>query len=149
MFQRILLAVDGSEPAKRAVAVAAELARLSGGELLIVHVHLRQPARGTAELHEIVVMRSGHSGTSEAEGAQILDDALAQVSQAGGTARTELLLPEAGADVADGLRAAIDEFGADTIVMGSRAYGARSGLMGESIARKMLHSAGLPVCAVP
>jgi len=48
-----------------------------------------------------------------------------------------------------GLIAAADEFGAGIIVMGSRAHGALSGLIGQSVARKVLHIARRPVCAVP
>ncbi len=46
MFQKVLLAVDGSEHAAKAVPVAAELAKKSDGEVLVFHASEFMIARG-------------------------------------------------------------------------------------------------------
>ena len=46
MFERIVLAVDGSEPAQRAVPVAADIASKYGSEVIAVHVLEKQIGRG-------------------------------------------------------------------------------------------------------
>src|SRR5512132_1033087 len=46
MFERIVLAVDGSEPAQRAVPVAADIASKYGSEVIAVHVVEQQLGRG-------------------------------------------------------------------------------------------------------
>ncbi len=43
MFERLLLAVDGSEASRRAGEVAIQLARLSGGEVIVCHVTEAEP----------------------------------------------------------------------------------------------------------
>ena len=48
MFQKVLLAVDGSEHSAKAVPVAADLAKKSGGEVVVFHVREYQVARGGA-----------------------------------------------------------------------------------------------------
>lgn len=42
MIERVLVATDGSEPASKAVAFAADLAGSYGAELLVLHVLLRE-----------------------------------------------------------------------------------------------------------
>jgi nucleotide-binding universal stress UspA family protein len=45
MFGTILLAVDGSKPAERAVELAARIAKADGDEIVVVHVTERLPYR--------------------------------------------------------------------------------------------------------
>jgi hypothetical protein len=45
MFDTILLAVDGSKPAEKAVELAARIAKADGDEIVVVHVTERLPAR--------------------------------------------------------------------------------------------------------
>lgn len=45
MFEKIVLAVDGSEHSKRAVPVAADLAQKYGGEVIAGHVREREVSR--------------------------------------------------------------------------------------------------------
>jgi nucleotide-binding universal stress UspA family protein len=45
MFGTILLAVDGSEPAEKAVELAARIAKADGDAIVVVHVTERLPYR--------------------------------------------------------------------------------------------------------
>ena len=45
MFDTILLAVDGSKPAEKAVELAARIAKADGDEIVVVHVTERLPYR--------------------------------------------------------------------------------------------------------
>lgn len=97
IFEKVL-AVDGSEQAKRAIPVATELAKLAGGELLIVPVHLKDVGLGAAA---DVAYTSSLPTEPQNEGARLLQDTLDQVQQAGGATRTELRVFQ-GDDVAGG-----------------------------------------------
>src|SRR5687767_9950241 len=49
MFNTIVLGLDGSENSKRAVPAAVELARQSGGRIIIAHVAERVDSKGGGE----------------------------------------------------------------------------------------------------
>ena len=48
MFKTIVLALDGSEGSRRAIPVAAELARQNGGRIVIAHVEQDVAGKGGA-----------------------------------------------------------------------------------------------------
>src|SRR5262249_51780824 len=51
MFNRIVLALDGSETAKRGIPVAVGLAKAAGAKIVIAHVEERMATKGRAPLH--------------------------------------------------------------------------------------------------
>src|SRR5512144_1287453 len=51
MFKTIVLALDGSEGAKRAIPVATELARAGEGRIVIAHVEERTVGKGGGPIH--------------------------------------------------------------------------------------------------
>ena len=50
MFKTIVLALDGSEGSRRAIPVAAELARQNGGRIVIAHVEQDVAGKGGAPI---------------------------------------------------------------------------------------------------
>ena len=60
MFETIVLAVDGSEHAERAVSVAGEIARRFGGEVVVLHVREHQVTWG--EDIDVESERAEHEG---------------------------------------------------------------------------------------
>ena len=138
MFKKIVLALDGSEHADKAIPVARELAQESGGKIDVVHVR------------EVVGSRAGvrpvlyDEDEVEAKiGAQVAD-----LRGAGIDAELHRFTAIVGgpahqiAETANGL-------GADLIVVGTRGHSAIAGLIAGSVTQRLLHLAHCPVLAVP
>ncbi len=138
MFERILVAVDGSDHSMRAVAAAKDLAQKSNGEVRVVHVHEREfpavrGAVGTAETPaEAGRLLERYVKELEADGVSTSGDARA--SRLGGAAREILHSAE--------------EFNADLIIMGTRGLSDFAGLLLGSVAHKVIHHASCPVMVV-
>lgn len=136
MFEKIVLAVDGSELSKRAVPVAADLAQKYGGEVIAVHVREREVSRAGAVDFE----------TTE-EGQRIVDEAVRALKDVGASARGESWGTIYGRAAAEIVRVAADE-GAGIIVMGTRGLTDLKGLLVGSVTHKVLHLADCPVLVV-
>jgi nucleotide-binding universal stress UspA family protein len=136
MFERIVLAVDGSDQARGALAAAVDLARKSRGEVLVVHVHDLGPTS-----RETVDPETHHD-------ARLLTDALLDVViKRGVVARAELRsAPSTG--VAKEILRAARGFAADTIVLGSRGLGEFAGILLGRVAHKVIQMSDCPVVVV-
>ena len=137
MFKTIVLALDGSEGAKKAIPVATELARAGDGRILIAHVEERTVGKGGGPIH-----------ANEKEIRQQLDELAGQLSDEG--IQTEVR----AADVVVGgpahvIMSMADEAGADLIVTGTRGHTAVSGLLVGSVTHRLLHISDRPVLVVP
>src|SRR5262245_9495745 len=133
---KVMVPLDGSAFAERAVTYAAGLARAAGGRLLLVRASLsyRYELEGVAA-------------------ATPLDPpAKAELDQAAERARAFALPVEAhlvpGADAADALVAAAGQLGADLIVMSTHGRGGVSRLVMGSVATGVVQHAVVPVLLV-
>lgn len=126
MFQKVLLAVDGSEHSARAVPVAADIAKKSNGEVVVFHAREYLLAKGGAYALEDV---------SEASG--LVERVRADVAGAGVEVcgRTE---PSREGRAAQAILDAADAEGADAIVMGCRGRSDLAGLLLGSVAHKVI-----------
>lgn len=136
MFDKILLAVDGSEHAKRAVSVAADVAKASAGcEVIVFHVR------------EVELARGAQAPETPSEAADmvnsIVHDLHAQQVKARGDARSAAF-GRAAHDIVDEAKS----IGADLIVMGSRGLSDFTGMLVGSVAHKVIHLAECPVLVV-
>jgi nucleotide-binding universal stress UspA family protein len=123
MFDRLLIAVDGSDCARRAAKFGLELADAYDAAVDVVAVY---------------------RGDDEAGGA-ILDDIAGMASDVGVAVDTELLSGKPARSIADYAAGA----GADLVVVGRRGRsGARERLLG-SITERVLRRSGPPVLTVP
>lgn len=132
MFERILLAVDGSDHSKKAAAAATEVARSSGGEVYVLHVHeegVISPMETPSEATDLV---NGVVDTLRRDGVK----AEGEVA----TARSGQAAPEI-LDMAKALQSGL-------IVMGTRGLSDFSALLVGSMAHKILHHAECPVLLV-
>ncbi len=136
MIHRILLAVDGSEAAERAVPVAGELAGKSGSEVLVLHV--RGIGVGRAAAFEL---------ESIDEAANLTDRTVRWLKDAGVSARGDVRTALHGREAKEILEAVKAE-DVDLIVMGSRGLGDLAGLLLGSVTHKVLHLADRPVLIV-
>ena len=139
MYQNIVVAIDESETADRAVAAAGELAKLSGGSVTILHVRE----------HQDVVGKSGGSFDNEdlATAESLVAKASASLEGLGVSSSSKLLHMPLG-HLAEVIVQEAEDLGADTIVVGSHG---RSGLAAAflgSTAYKVVHLADRPVLIV-
>lgn len=136
MFERVLVPIDGSEHANRAVETAIELARCHGSEVFLLHV-----IRNLSLPKEIMEMIA--TGEITAPRMQILQDSAdiilskaQQKFQEAGIARVhrECLLGDPASEI---LKFA-GQNGVDLIVIGQRGLGPNESLLG-GVARKLVN----------
>lgn len=145
-MKKLLVATDGSEGADRAVDFAAELAKMSKAQLLIVNV------TGAHSIPEAVLVKF-----SQAEHVWVRE-LLASLSsemlqKARDRARalevTDIALESRSGDVAQTLLDVAEQFGADAIVVGKRGSGRVAGLLLGSVSQKLVSLASKVVIVVP
>jgi len=127
MFDTIALAVDGSEHSNKGIAVAAELARLSKGKVLVLHVREHDLSRG--QIWELET-------ASDAEG--VVRRAVDEIKKAGAAAEGDVVRTAHGT-VAQALVDTARDHKADTIVMGSRGLSDVAGMVLGSVTHKVIH----------
>jgi nucleotide-binding universal stress UspA family protein len=146
--RRILVAVDGSGPSLRAVAMAASLARASGGTVTLLHAVdprlLRFLPTETALAGEArlgLIPDAVERGIREdAESQLALCQRLCEKAGVAATTRVEVAAPVRA--IAD---AAAD---ADLVVIGSRGRGALSGAALGSVSQRLLGATHKPILVV-
>lgn len=143
MFSRILVAVDGSPFAERALKCAVDLAKRYAAKLIIVHVILRQ-------FYAVTPSEAGVLATTvfakemEAEGKQIVSKAEAYARAQAAEYESKLLQ---GVPAEEIIKTAISE-NVDLIVIGSRGLTeVRAFLLG-SVSDKVSHHAKCPTLIV-
>jgi nucleotide-binding universal stress UspA family protein len=144
MFSRILVAVDGSPFAERALVHAVELSKKYEAKLLIVHVVLRR-------FYAVTPSEAGVLATTvfvkemESEGKKIIEKSEEFVNSAGIVAYECKLLQGVPAD--EIVRLAQAEK-VDLIVLGSRGLSEVRGFLLGSVSDKVTHHAKCPVLIV-
>ena len=128
IFKRILVALDESEKAWRAVAITADVASRYG-----------------ATVHVEYVLDETQTGEDDAVGA-LVEAAVKHLESAGVTAEGKVR-PAAGR-IADELIGAAREMNADLIVMGSRGMSEFGAMMLGSTSHEVLEQAHCPVLVV-
>ena len=139
MFERILLAVDGSEHGYNAARMAADLARAMKSETLrIVVSYGRIPAYlGEPNLQEAINARLNEVQEILHKAVEIVGDVPAEV-------HTELI----EGDAAESIIEVAKVRNSSVIVMGSRGLGRLAGLVLGSTSQKVVSHAPCPVLIV-
>ena len=172
MFTRILCPLDGSEHARKALALAIDLAKKYDAELLLAHVLLRHSDQAALKHFAEVEGLARHVepelrrlqgmdarlevGTAYDDrvvssrvlvevGQHILDDAVGDARVAGVKKVDTLLLD---GDAADSVLRCIEERGVDCVVMGSRGMSDIKGLFMGSVSHKVANRAPCTCIAV-
>lgn len=141
-MMKLLVAVDGSEAAARAIDVTARLAReLGGAEVLLLNVRESPAYYGELPAFDAEAVEAALAAGQQ----ELLDAAVARARAAGLTALTTLR--------ADGLPAqeiarVAGENAVDQIVMGTHGRNALAGLLMGSIAQRVVHLVSVPVLLV-
>ena len=139
MFKSIVLALDGSEGAKRGIPIAVELAKEGKGKIVIAHVEERMATKGRAPL--------------EADEDEIQADLRAMVKDfaaEGIEASLEMGdVMAGGAGTAHAIADIAERSKADLIVTGTRGHSPVAGLLVGSVTQRLLHIAKQPILVVP
>jgi nucleotide-binding universal stress UspA family protein len=147
MYDRILVALDGSETASRALDAALDLAKLTGAKLQPLYVIDLPLIAFDAPGYDPSIVRSALAE----EGRRVTADATERIARAGvvGIARTIEVSLTSGEDIAHCIELAARDFGADLIVMGTHGRrGVRRLVLG-SVAERTVRAAPCPVLLVP
>ena len=133
MFNTIVVAVDGSDYANRALAAACELSQIHHSALHIVHVN---------NAHEVFISVGASSVAIRPEdyakaGETILEQALEVVKASDGEAVTHQLDGNFGQAVVD----KAENLSADLIVVGSKGHSDLAGMMLGSVSHKITNLA--------
>jgi len=139
MFKAIVLALDGSDTAKRGIPIAVELAKEGKGKIVIAHVEERMATKGRAPLEadedEIQAELRAMIKDFAAEGIEASLEMGDVMAGGAGTAH-------AIADIAERSKA-------DLIVTGTRGHSPVAGLLVGSVTQRLLHIAKQPILVVP
>lgn len=144
MFNRILVAIDGSPPSGHALRTASELGRQSGAQLRLVHV-LDQSAYWTG--YDPAGGAAGQLlAAMQDSGRRVLDEA-AQAARAAGVAADTLLVDRLGAGgrLGEAVADAAGTWGADLIVVGTHGRRGPSRLLLGSGAEEIIRLSPVPV----
>jgi len=134
MFDKIVLAVDGSEHSERAVDAAAEVAHEGTTEVLVLHL---QELGAAGRAGPIPLEQPG-------EAADLVNRVTADLRGRGVKARGEAYAVLTS-DVAPQIISSAADFGAGLIVMGTRGRSEFASLLLGSVAHKVIHHAPCPV----
>ena len=147
MLNQILVALDGSEHADRALDLACEIANRFDAELLALHVMSDKPlsdaerrmAQGNVRLmsQRLAEQAAATGGRfRRALGERFLESA-ARRAQENSVRRVRTLLQDG--DPATAILRAADDAAADLIVLGRRGLGDLAGLLLGSVSHKVAH----------
>lgn len=143
MFHRILVAIDGSEHAQRALSEAIDLARLSNARLTVMTV---QQKPSTLLVGGPVVPPVDMKGLDEAlqqEHEQLLESAIEQVPR-----DVSVVKVLAQGSPASAIVEQAHKDGNDLIVMGSRGRGGVASMLLGSVSHQVLQRSTAPVLVV-
>jgi nucleotide-binding universal stress UspA family protein len=145
MFRSILVPVDGSVHAQKALDVACQLARQEQSALILLHIPERL-AHDTLLVWGIgAVEMTASQEELESAGRQVMARA-AEAARDAGVTQIETMIAQG-----DPTRVILDEAGrrgVDAIVMGSRGLGDLKGLVAGSVSHKVSHAADCSVITV-
>ncbi|WP_139492420.1 universal stress protein [Brevibacillus dissolubilis] len=141
MYHIVLIPIDGSEHADKALRYALPLAKALQGEVILLNV---QPSFHTPNVKRFFNEDSIHE-YQEQLAQEAMEKAVAIVNEAGVTYRTKLRIGVPKTEIC----AEAKEAEATCIVMGSRGLSPVSGSLLGSVSYGVLHESPCPVTVVP
>jgi nucleotide-binding universal stress UspA family protein len=142
-MRNVLVAYDGSQPAKRALQYVIERARDTANP---IQVHVINAQHGAVVYGDYVTasmieeINNGLLGEAD----KVLKEAAATLTAADVAHKTHAAI----GNVAEQVNAAIKQLGCDTVVMGTRGLGSFSGLLLGSVANRVIHEVSVPVVLI-
>lgn len=137
MFNKVLVAIDGSRAGNQAVGAMASLAKQHGSDVTVLHV-----------LEHKLTWAADIDLETENEARDLVDAAVDDLVKVGVSARGQVVHAPA-ARTAQEIVDAAGRVGASLIVMGTRGLTETKALLVGSITHDVLHRAVCPVLIVP
>ena len=134
MFKSIVIAIDTSEAAKKAIEVGADLARCCGSKVTLVHA---SAGPGNMLFEDPSIVAEGDQELEEAE--QLLKTTAEALSDLHPDTKT--LATPAGSHISDFAKT----IGADLIVIGRHHHGFLGDMFGHGLSRSLLDHSDIPV----
>ncbi len=154
MFTHILVALDGSELAEKALPVARDLATSSGGTIHLIQAVSRQPeveaAQSTGDINPQLVEVSLDLArrlidTRQTRGQEHLDRVAAELTNAGLKVETRILEGAADEQIISYSR----EHAVDLIVISTHGHGGVKRFLLGSVTDRVIRSCEVPVLVLP
>jgi len=149
MVSKILVAIDGSRPAEKAVVLASDIAQKYGAEVLLLYVvteaagaNIPEHMRISAEMENVRVTTAG---LLRGIGQEVLKEAQ-DIARGHGVEQVEALI-EIG-DPAQRIIAAAKDRNVDLIAIGQRGLGDAAALLLGSVSHKVVQLAECPCLTV-
>ena len=139
-MEKILVPVDGSSEAERAVRYAARLSAKNGKALQLLNV---QAPIASSHVRRFLAKKAVDD-YQIAEGERALEPARKLATELGASYHSEIAVGHIAQTIAERAR----ELGCDAIVMGSRGLGSVGNLVMGSVATEVVHLSELPVTLV-
>jgi nucleotide-binding universal stress UspA family protein len=145
MYQRIIVAIDGSDTAHRALDAAIGLAQCANATLQPLYVvdvpllYYDVPIYSASMARDVMFE----------EGARIATEAVDLMKKKGVKGAHRVVQTEGAQDVARCIISAASEFGADVLVLGTHGRGGFERLMLGSVADRTLRLTTCPILLVP
>lgn len=141
MYQKILVAVEGSESSKRALEEALRIESLTHGNVLVVYVLDRSMMFTFAGYDDPLALHE--------EGRRVLEYAKRTMAASGVLGEVEAVETEGAAeDVATCLQRCAQRYAADLVVMGTHGRRGAGGTVIGSVAERFLRFATCPVLLI-
>ncbi|HHW06326.1 MAG TPA: universal stress protein [Clostridia bacterium] len=145
MYQKILLATDGSTHALKAAEAARELAALiPGAEVTVLHVLTLTPELTTELQHELASDTVTFEEALAGKAQPVLDRTLAVLREKDIRVRTRFEVGHAAEKIAETANAD----GYDLVVIGSRGLGNWQEILLGSVSEKVCHAVHIPILIV-
>lgn len=145
MYQRILVPVDGSPPSEAGLKVAIDMARLTGGQIRLLHVIDPMPFAYSAEGYG--AMATDVLALMRESGEKLLQAARQRVA-AEGVAVDTVLLDGYGGRLCDRVGEQVQDWKAELIVIGTHGRRGVPRMLLGSDAEQVLRTAAVPVLLV-
>jgi nucleotide-binding universal stress UspA family protein len=148
LFSRILVAVDGSESSDKVFDIAAQLSKLSGGKLLVVHVIQPLSVGGSGfDYYPDSSTLERLQKDLEERGKSLLSKYSSYAEKKYNIA-VETILAKGSSSPADVILREASSKAADLIVVGSKGFSGVKQFFIGSVPNSVLHQADIPVLLV-
>ncbi|WP_411881888.1 universal stress protein [Polaromonas sp. YR568] len=145
MFKRILIPVDGSDTANKALVAGLQMARETSASVRLVHVVNEMAYLGGMDPYG--TYSADLAGMMREGGAKVLTDAMA-IAKSAGVEASQAMLDEPGQRLGESVAAAAKLWGADLIVTGSHGRRGIGRVLLGSGAEQILRLSPVPVLVV-
>lgn len=145
MYKQILVPVDGSETANKALRAALELAKDSGGRVRVIHV-IEELAYASG-YEQFGAYTEDLLNAMQDAGKKILQDAMTR-AQSAGVAADNMLFDSVSGRLAEVVATAAREWSADLIVVGTHGRRGVGRMLLGSGAEQIIRLAPVPVLVI-